>query len=96
VWLNFGLHFADERCMQRIAAIIGLAAALLAADPAIAGPPDITPLAWPPKLPGLVSRLRTFCLCELLPIGHSCNATRYSVRARAESRGRLPELRSGH
>ena len=82
--------------MQRIAAIIGLAAALLAADPAIAGPPDLPPLSWPPKLSSLVPGLRPFCLCEVLPVGHSCNATRYSVRARAESSGRTPELRSGH
>lgn len=33
--------------MRRIAAIFGLAAALLAADPAIAGPPSLVAPTWP-------------------------------------------------
>ena len=94
--MNSGPQIADEAGMQRIAAIIGLAAALLAADPAIAGPPDLPPLSWPPRISGLMPKLRTFCLCEVLPLGHSCNATRFSVRARAGGSGRTPELRPGH
>ena len=82
--------------MQRFAAIVGLAALLLAADPAIAGPPEFERLSWPPEFPSFAPPLRCVGLFPWIPLELACNDTRFSSRARVESQGRAPELRSGH